>query len=240
MSVPIKLKFANQSRFLRHDSWHSFAMQIKALPILLCFLLPLAASAEQRISYTWVDADGIRHYGDTIPPEFSELAKDMLNEHGVKIGHIRGKKTPEELEAERVAAVLKVQKELQLRADRALLSTYQNVDEILMHRDRRIELFQAQSRVTELYLRNLDRRLQLLKKESSRYRPYSSDPSAPMIESSLVQEIQDTENTIDRHNLNLQKYRHDERTIIERFEGDINRFRNLKGITMSAAQTLPE
>ncbi len=215
-------------------------MQIRALTIFLCFLLPLAASAQQRISYTWVDEDGIRHYGDSIPPEFADVPKDMINEHGVKIGHIRGKKTPEELEAERIAAVLKVRQELQLRADRALLSTYQNVDEILMHRDRRIELFQAQSRVTELYLRNLDRRLQLLKKESSRFRPYSSDPSAPMIESSLVQEIQDTENTIERHESNLQKYRLDERTIIERFEGDVDRFKNLKGITMSAAQTLPE
>ncbi len=215
-------------------------MQIRALTIFLCFLLPLAASAQQRISYTWVDEDGIRYYGDSIPPEFADVPKDMINEHGVKIGHIRGKKTPEELEAERIAAVLKVRQELQLRADRALLSTYQNVDEILMHRDRRIELFQAQSRVTELYLRNLDRRLQLLKKESSRFRPYSSDPSAPMIESSLVQEIQDTENTIERHESNLQKYRLDERTIIERFEGDVDRFKNLKGITMSAAQTLPE
>jgi hypothetical protein len=215
-------------------------MRFKALPILLCLLLPLAASAQHRISYTWVDEDGIRHYGDSIPPEFAEIPKDVINEHGVKVGHIRGKKTPEELEAERVAAVLKVQKELQLRADRALLSTYQNVDEILMHRDRRVELFQAQSRVTELYLRNLDRRLQLLKKESSRFRPYSSDPSAPMIESSLVREIQTTENTIDRHKANLQKYQHDERTIIDRFAGDIDRFKNLKGITMSAAQTLPE
>ena len=240
ISRPTKQEIANQSRFWMCDSWHSFAMRFKALPILFCLLLPLAASAQQRISYTWVDEDGIRHYGDSIPPEFSEVPKDLVNEHGVKVGHIRGKKTPEELEAERVAAALKVRKELQLRADRALLSTYQNVDEIEMHRDRRVELFQAQSRVTELYLRNLDRRLQLLKKESSRFRPYSSDPSAPMIESSLVREIQETENTIDRHESNLQRYQHDERTIIERFEGDINRFKNLKGITMSAAQTLPE
>jgi len=215
-------------------------MRFKALPVFLCFLLPLVASAQQRISYTWVDDDGIRHYGDSVPPEFSEIPKELINEHGVTVGHIRGKKTPEELAAERIAAQMKIRKELQLRADRALLATYQSIDEILMHRDRRIELFQAQSRVTELYLRNLDRRLQQLKKESSNYRPYSSDPNAEMIESSLVKEIQDTENTIERHKLNLKKYQHDERTIIERFDGDINRFKNLKGITMSAAQTLPE
>jgi len=215
-------------------------MKIKALPILLCFLLPLAAHAQQRISYTWVDDEGVRHYGDSIPAEYAEIPKELINEHGVIVGHIRGKKTPEELEAERVAAQIALRKELQLRADRALLSTYQTIDEIVMHRDRRIELFQAQSRVTELYLRNLDRRLAQLKKESAKYRPYSSDPSAPMIESSLVQEIQDTEDTITRHKSNLTKYRSDERTIIDRFEGDIDRFKSLKGLTMTAAQSLPE
>jgi hypothetical protein len=215
-------------------------MKIKALPILLCFLLPLAANAQQRISYTWVDEEGIRHYGDSIPVEYAEVPKELVNEHGVIVGHIRGKKTPEELAAERVAAQIALRKELQLRADRALLSTYQTIDEIVMHRDRRIELFQAQSRVTELYLRNLDRRLMQLKEESSKYRPYSSDPSAPMVESSLVQEIQETEETIARHKSNLTKYRNDERTIIDRFDGDIRRFKSLKGLTMTAAQSLPE
>jgi hypothetical protein len=215
-------------------------MKIKALPILLCVLLPLAADAQQRISYTWVDDEGIRHYGDSVPPEYADVPKQLVNEHGVTVGYIRGKKTPAEIAAERVAAQIALRKELQLRADRALLSTYQTIDEIEMHRDRRIELFQAQSRVTELYLRNLDRRLTQLKKESSNYRPYSSDPSAPMIESNLVQEIQETEDTITRHKSNLSKYRKDERTIIDRFAGDINRFKSLKGITMTAAQSLPE
>ena len=156
------------------------------------------------------------------------------------MGHIRGKKTAEEIEAERVAAKIALQKELQMRADRALLATYQNVDEIEMHRDRRIELFQAQSRVTELYLRNLDRRLTQLKQESGRFRPYSSDPSAEMIDPTLIQEIKETEETISRHKRNLSKYRQDERDIIERFDGDIHRFRDLKGLTITTAQAIPE
>ena len=58
---------------------------------------------------------------------------------------------------------------LQKRQDQALLATYLSVDEIIMHRDRRVELFQAQSRVTELYLRNLQRRLDNLRSEASRF-----------------------------------------------------------------------
>jgi len=215
-------------------------MRIRVTTILVFFLLPLVVAAQQHSAYSWVDDDGVRHYGDSIPPEFADKPKEVINDRGIVVGHIRGRKTAEEAEAERVAAELAMQKELQLRADRALLSTYQTVSEIEMHRDRRIELFQAQSRVTELYLRNLDRRLQQLKTESKRYRPYSSDPSAPMVEPSLIKEIRETEATIARHQKNLKKFRQDERDIVERFDGDIHRFKDLKGLPVTTAQALPE
>jgi hypothetical protein len=215
-------------------------MRLKITAIAALLLLPLVAAAQQRSAYTWLDDEGVRHYGDKIPAEYADKPKSVINEHGVVVGHIDGKKTDEEVEAERVAKEQAMQKELQMRADRALLATYQNVDEIEMHRDRRIELFQAQSRVTELYLRNLDRRLLQLKEESKNFRPYSSDPSAPMVEPKLIREIQETESTIVRHQKNLEKYQQDEADIIERFDGDIHRFKDLKGLPMTTAQALPE
>jgi hypothetical protein len=201
-------------------------------------LLPLAAAAQQGTAYSWVDDEGVRHYGDSIPPEYADKPKEVVNEHGVTVGHIQGKKTDEELAAEKAAKELQLQKELQRRADQALLSTYVNVNEIEMHRDRRVELFQAQARVTELYLRNLRRRLDQLKGEAGRFKPYSSDPSAPVIDPGLVDEIKDTEVAIDRHKSNLMKFRTEEKQIIDRFEGDIQRFMILKGLTH--AQTTPE
>ena len=215
-------------------------MHSKVITLVILLLLPLFAAAQQVSAYTWVDDDGIRHYGDRVPVEFADKHKSVINEHGVIVGEIEGKKTPAELVAERVAAELEMQKELQKRADRALLSTYQNVGEIEMHRDRRVELFQAQSRVTELYLRNLDRRLQQLKNETKSFRPYNSDPSAPMVEPKLMREIDETELTIAKHKKNLEKYLQDESTIIERFDGDIYRFKSLKGLNVTAAQALPE
>jgi hypothetical protein len=130
----------------------------------------------------------------------------------------------------RIQIALLLQKQLQLRADQALLATYQNVEEIEMHRDRRIELFQAQSRVTELYLRNLQRQLEKLEREASRYAPYSDDEHAEMIDPTLVEAIDDTRDTINRHEFNLEKFKQDEAVIVERFAGDINRFKTLKGI----------
>ena len=195
-------------------------------------MLPLAAGAQQRerSTYSWVDDEGVRHYGDSIPPEYADKPKEVLNNQGVAVDHVDGKKTEEQLAAEERARELEVQMELQRRADKTLLSTYVTVDEIVMHRDRRVELFQAQARVTELYLRNLTRRLNQLKQEAGRYKPYSADPNAAMIDPGLVEEIGDTETSIQRHELNLKKFRQEESDIIERFEGDIERFKILKGL----------
>ena len=160
-------------------------MRLKVFPIMLCLLVPLAASAEQRVTYSWTDDEGIKHYGDSIPPEFADKPKEVLNEQGVMVRQLEGKKTDEQIAAEKAAAELELQRNLQDRADQALLATYVSVAEIEMHRDRRVELFQAQARVTELYLRNLRHRLNQLQNEAGRFKPYSSDPAAPGIDPSL-------------------------------------------------------
>jgi len=188
------------------------------------------ARDEQKV-YKWVDADGNIYYGDSVPAEFAERPKDVLNDRGVVIDNIEGKKTAEQLEQERIENEVRVAQELQRRADLALLNTYLSVDEIEMHRDRRVELFQAQSRVTELYLRNLETRLQKLRTDASRYQPYSTDSNAPMIDENLAENLRKTKDTITRHQRNLQKYENDEKQIIERFDGDIARFKILKGIS---------
>lgn len=204
-------------------------MHKKAIAITLILSMPLAALAQGGV-YKWEDSDGNVFYSDHPPPEAADYPKDVKNEHGVTVNTLDGKKSEEQLRAEQEAAEKERQRELQLRADRALLATYLSVDEIEMHRDRRVELFQAQSRVTELYIRNLRRRLAQLNADALRYRPYNSDPSAPMIDAELVEDIKRTEMTIDRHEDNLQKYKEEEQSIRDRFEGDIDRFVALKGL----------
>ena len=201
--------------------------------IITAALVSLCSSAfardEQKV-FRWEDDEGNVYYGDSIPAEYAERPKEVLNEHGVTVENLEGKKTPEQIERERIENELRIAQELQLRADRALLATYLSVEEIVMHRDRRVELFQAQSRVTELYLRNLETRMQKLRSEASSYQPYNADNDAPMIDEKLADDLRKTKDTIGRHQRNLQKYENDEKQIIERFDGDIARFKILKGI----------
>jgi len=206
-------------------------MRVTLLAILAFGLCGGAAVADtpQKL-YRWVDDDGVVHYGDSVPPEYAEAEKQVLNKTGVTVDVMHGKKTPEELAEERRLEEQRRARELQRRADQALLATYLSVDEIELHRDRRVELFQAQARVTELYLRNLQKRLSLLEEEAAKYQPYSSDPDAPLIEPDLVSELNETRETIERHEANLERFREDEQQIVARFSDDIDRFRELKGL----------
>lgn len=196
----------------------------------LLVLSQAALGAQDQKLYRWVDKDGNVHYGDSVPAEYAEVEKQVVNEHGVTLDVLRGKKTEEEIAAERKADELRAERELRRRQDQALLATYLSIDEIVMHRDRRVELFQAQARVTELYLRNLQKRLDSLHAEASRFMPYSEDPDAPMIDPALAADIATTSETIARHEQNLQRFQKDEQGIVARFDGDITRFKTLKGL----------
>jgi hypothetical protein len=190
----------------------------------------MGASAQGAKVYKWTDENGNVHFGDSIPPQYAEQPKQVLNDQGVTVGHVDGRKSDEQLDAEQTARENAALREEQRRADQALLATYVTVDEIMLHRDRRVELFQAQARVTELYLQNAQRRLGELEKEASRFKPYSTDPDAPMIDNALRDDINETKTTIKRQLENLEQYRTSQEQVIARFEGDINRFKMLKGI----------
>jgi len=227
----LSLKFANQSLFEWVNLCDTCAMKVLRASFLLIFCLAAgAASADKTRLYRWVDSDGLVHYGDSIPAEYAEIERQVVNEHGITIGVMQAKKTEEELAEDARLEDLRLQAELQRRQDQALLATYLTIDEIVMHRNRRVELFQAQARVTELYLRNLQRRMDTLRTEASGYRPYSEDPDAPMIDPDLADDMSSTKDTIVRHEENLRRFEADEENIVARFDGDIDRFKKLKGL----------
>jgi len=207
-------------------------MRILLTSIVVLALLPLSASAAEKTQklYRWVDSDGVIHYGDSVPAEYTDLERQVVNTHGITVGIMRAKRTEEDIAEEQRQEELRLKRDLQRRQDQALLATYLTVDEILLHRDRRVELFQAQSRVTELYLSNLKRRLDSLQEDASKFRPYSDDPDAEMIDPDLAADIATTKDTIVRHQANLERFHEDEQNIVARFDGDVDRFRKLKGL----------
>ena len=113
--------------------------KLATITVLALFLAP-ATWADKARYYKYVDENGNVVIGDKIPVEDSERKKSVVNQFGIEVARIEGRKTEEELAAERAAAEQQEALELRLRADRALLNTYLTIEEIMMHRDRRVEL----------------------------------------------------------------------------------------------------
>ena len=197
---------------------------------IVCLCIAVPASAQKL--YRWVDKDGVVHYTDSVPPEYAELDRDILNKQGVRIGGEEGAKTEEErAEEARLAAEEQAAREAKVaaaRRDQILLDTYLSIEEIELLRDRRVELLEARIKVTEQYLNNLRKRMVNLEREAKEYQPNTPDgrPMPP----NLALDIERTTGAINLYEGTLATTRNEQGRWRDRFAADISRFKELKGL----------
>jgi hypothetical protein len=195
-------------------------------------LMPEPGYAQAKL-YRWVDKDGVVRYTDTIPPEYADRDRDLLNAQGVVIGFEEGEITAEErAEMERLAALEAAAQEArdtEARRDRMLLDTYLSVGDIEDLRDRRLELIDSQIKVTEFYLSNLHRRLDSLERESRRFAPLNDREDASPIPQDLALDISRTETSITLYEQTLSQIRKEQLEMHASFAADIERFKLLRG-----------
>src|SRR5687768_4204707 len=113
---------------LRMNRW---SMKL-LLPVVLLALAAGAAGAQavkQKKLYRWVDKNGQVHYGDSVPAEYAEQDRDVLNKQGVSVGREEGTVTPEEAAAKAIADKAARDEQKRKLRDRVLLQTYQSVQE---------------------------------------------------------------------------------------------------------------
>jgi hypothetical protein len=180
-----------------------------------------------RVVYKWVDEQGVTHYGDHIPPEYSAQEQRVINSQGVEISRLEAQKTPEQLAAEDQK---KAEAEQNRNRDRNLLTTYASVQEIERLRDQRVTLVTDQIKVTSQFLEVLNGRLQKLRDGSTHFKPYSSDPNAPAMPDQFAEDLVRVGNDIRTQQQNLREKRSEETAMSKQFESDIERFKELKGI----------
>lgn len=195
-------------------------------------LTAIPALAQQKL-YRWVDDEGVVHYGDTVPAQFADRDRTLLNEQGVTVGFEQGEITPEErAEMERRQALAekeRLDRENAARRDRVLRDTYITVADIEDLRDRRLELIESQIRVTEFYLNNLRRRLDTLEKDTQRFAPYNESEDAQPVPEYLTLDVSRTEASITLYEQTLTRTRQAQQELKDAFGDDIIRFRELLG-----------
>jgi hypothetical protein len=207
--------------------------RLKPVAPILCAVTLLAslgvadAGPTGRTMYKWVDAQGVTHYGDRIPPEYASQEQHLINSQGVEVQTLEAQKTPEQLAAEDQK---KLDAEQRLNRDKNLLNTYVSVQEIERLRDQRVTLLSDQIKVTSSFLELLNTKMKKLRMNSMRFKPYSADPNAPAMPDQLADDLVRVGNDIRTQEQNLREKRSEESAMKKQFESDIDRFKELKGI----------
>jgi hypothetical protein len=203
------------------------------LPAILLALAAGAAAAQsekQKKLYRWVDKNGQVHYGDSVPAEYAEQDRDVLNKQGVKVGREEGTITPEEAAAK--AAEEKAAREEQKRKlrDRVLLQTYQSVQELEILRDNRLDLVDSQLTIQEQSLSNLRAQRAQIERIAARYAPANAAPDAQPLPDELAADLERSATDIQTQESNLVRRREERENIRQTFEADIARYKELRAI----------
>jgi hypothetical protein len=200
---------------------------------LACFMAALAlsltaAAADSSSSggkvYRWTDDKGVVHYGDSVPSEYSQTERSVLNNQGVEVGRIEGGKNAQQL-AEQARAAGVAQRGAQ--HDQFLLATYLSTKDIEQLRDERIELMDAQIKSATIYIDALSTRLTALQDRAEHFKPYSSDAKARRMPDELAEELVHTLNEARTQHQALEAKRNEEVETRAQFDGDIQRYREL-------------
>ena len=204
------------------------------LPAVLVALLAGGAAAQQadkgKKVYRWVDKNGQVHYGDSVPAEYAEQDRDVLNKQGVKIGREEGTITPEEAAA-KAAEDKATRDELKRKLrDRVLIQTYQSVKELEVLRDTRLELVDAQLTIQEQSLSNLRAQRAQIERIASRYAPRSAEPGAKPLPEEVAADLERSASDIATQESNLVRRRQERESIRLTFEADIKRYQELRTV----------
>ena len=196
--------------------------------------LPCAAQAGPKDPhvYKWTDDKGVVHYGDDVPPQYSDQDQTVLNSRGIAVGAVRGKRTSEQLASEAAARDAEERARRDVanarQRDQILLATYLSVEEIEALRDRRAEILDGQTRAIGQYIDQLRVRQTELEGQLQHFKPYSTARNAPMMPPGLAADLVRTTNDIALQKRTLAAKRRELQAMQQKFADDIARFRELK------------
>ena len=174
--------------------------------------------------YMWTDKDGVRHSGDTIPPEYAQTQKSVLNAQGVEVHRDEAPKSPEE----RAAESPKLQEKMQrAQHDRFLLTTYTSTRDIERLRDERLAQIDAQIHATNGYIDTIETRLTSLSARALQFKPYSDKATARRMPDDLAEQLVLGAAEVRSQRSSIDKQKRDMQSVRAQFDADIARYKEL-------------
>jgi hypothetical protein len=174
--------------------------------------------------YKWTDEKGVVHYGDSVPPEYAQGERSVLNSHGVEVGHIDGVNNAATV-AERARSAAAAKDRAQ--HDQFLLATYLSSKDIEQLRDERLGQIDGQIRAAAIYIDGLGTRMLALEDRATHFKPYSADPKARRVPDDLAEELVRVLNETNSQRQSMESKRKEQVDMRAQFDADLARFREL-------------
>lgn len=209
------------------------------IPLLFFGLSQWGAAA----TYKWVDDKGVTHYGDTIPPEYTNKGTATINKRGVVIKKTEDAPTEEQKKAAEAERLKRAEQqrlaEEQRHRDGLLLETYTTEEEIDRARARALEQPDGKIALSQERLTAVSQKQKQLEERLSRYREDADRKKAPP--PGLMKSLEANQTERNRLKQWIAESEKEKAEIAARFESDKLRFRELKtGKAESASLTIPD
>jgi hypothetical protein len=132
--LPLPKTMIELPRCIAHHKLSNLGVQVWAcfaLCLWLSFIQSPHAEDKSRI-VKWKDEKGATHYGDSVPPQYSDRESSIMNRQGITV-----KRNKPINDQEQALDLVKLEQD---KKDKALLGAFTNADEIDLARDRNIQL----------------------------------------------------------------------------------------------------
>jgi hypothetical protein len=208
-------------------------MKFAAVTMLLAALAwtaPAAAQQQKKVQ-CWTDKSGQRMCGDRVPPEYAGQKRDVIKD-GRVVDTVKAMRTPEEIAEEKRRKLAAEDAQRQADYDRALLETYRSAKDIESMRDERILMLDSRIASIEKNSTNTDKTLTDLK---ARAEKLTADGKP--VDDRLAKQIRQFERDQKTNQKSLERNRHERAEIERKFNTDLARYQELRGIKPAAAAT---
>ena len=206
-------------------------LSVSALTLLVAVSLPAPVSAGIKC---WTNDEGVRECGNAVPPKYSQKAHRELNETGITVSTTNRAKTKKELREEREEAArqaaIRAEEERKIREqkmkDRVLLSTFTNEADLLRSHEGQVAAIDLRIEHTEKIVVQLERSLAELRQQAAKLE-LSGKPMTPELEtkiSRVEKQLQESTSFIEKRQVQKAE-------LSAQFEEDLDRYRELKGIS---------
>ncbi|MCB1726624.1 MAG: hypothetical protein KDI22_04260 [Gammaproteobacteria bacterium] len=189
----------------------------------MCALAPVQAGGIK----CWTDQHGDTACGDTVPPQAVQRGYRELNERGIEVNRYERALTPEEIEREKARKQLIAEQqqliEEQKRRDSLLLNLYRNEDDLVMARDGKIRDLDQQIQLKHDEIRRLKTRLSDLQAAAA-----ATERSGKQLSTQQKANLDITQRSIETSYAIILGKEDEKRDTIERYNYDLERFRQLR------------